>query len=46
MATERPGPSRLLTGAFLIGCGFFRDTTPYLIIVIVLLIVFFVMRPK
>jgi EmrB/QacA subfamily drug resistance transporter len=28
----------LLTGAFLIGCGLFRDTTPYLIIVLVLLI--------
>jgi EmrB/QacA subfamily drug resistance transporter len=28
----------LVTGAFLIGCGFFRDTTPYLIIVLALLI--------
>jgi len=28
----------LLTGAFLIGCGFFRDTTPYLIILLTLLI--------
>jgi EmrB/QacA subfamily drug resistance transporter len=28
----------LVTGVFLIGCGFFRDTTPYLIIVLTLLI--------
>jgi EmrB/QacA subfamily drug resistance transporter len=28
----------LLTGAFLIGCGFFRVTTPYLVIVLALLI--------
>ncbi|HEY6255976.1 MAG TPA: MFS transporter [Xanthobacteraceae bacterium] len=28
----------LLTGAFLIGCGFFRVSTPYLVIVLVLLI--------
>jgi hypothetical protein len=28
----------IVTGAFLIGCGFFRVTTPYLIIVVVLLI--------
>jgi len=28
----------LVTGAFLIGCGFFRDTTPYLVIVLMLLI--------
>src|SRR5260370_42534288 len=28
----------LLTGAFLIGCGFFRVTTPYLAIVLVLLV--------
>jgi EmrB/QacA subfamily drug resistance transporter len=28
----------LLTGAFLIGCGFFRVTTPYLVIVVALLI--------
>src|SRR5260370_40580483 len=28
----------LLTGAFLIGCGFFRVTTPYLALVLVLLV--------
>jgi EmrB/QacA subfamily drug resistance transporter len=28
----------LLTGAFLIGCGFFRVSTPYLVIVLVLLV--------